>query len=863
LYKGCFFCCGKGVTAINIFTLSGEILLRDDNVNSRLNEIDGRAERTGLSFAKMGAAVLAAGAVAVGAGFGLYKLAESASNLTEAQNVVETTFKTSGKAIEAWTETTAKSAGISKTSSTQWVGFMGAMLKSSGVSETSSASMSKNLVQLTGDMSSFYNVSTSDMWEKLRAGISGETEPLKAIGINMSVANLQAYALATGIKKPYAEMSQGEQTQLRYNYLMNVTKDAQGDFGKTLSTSFANQVRVAQLNMETLGQSIGTQLLPAFNSAVTWLNGNMPAIQATVGKAFDAIKIAIGDVSTALSVVINWAEKYKEILIPLGAGIAAAAIAFGIYTLAVSAMALATTIATGATTAFAAVLAFVTSPIGIVVIAIGLLVAAIVVLYRNWDTVKAKTTEVWNSIKTFLSNTWDGIKTTAINTFNAIKTFFQDTWNSIKTTSTNVWNSIKQFFSDTWSSIKSTITSVWNSIKQLFTDVINSIVAFVKSKFAQQMADIKAIFESVRIIFSDVWDAIKQIFLGALLLIIDLVTGNFTQLKSDANNIFNNLKNDFTNIWANIKAIFLNTVQAIQTTVSQIFTGLSNFMTSLWEGIKNTASSAWNWLKTTVVNLANSIVSGATNAWNDLKNFMSSLWEGIKNTAISAWNGLKSSVINTCNSLIQGAKDTFNNLLNWFRGLPGTLSNIGSNMFNSMSNGVSSAIGGLKNTIVNGVNGAVDFIKGFPAKMLGYGRDMIQGLINGITGMLGGVTKAVSGVGDKIRSFLHFSVPDEGPLTDYESWMPDFMTGMAKGIDANKFKVIDSIKNLASGMNVNANITPTSNGTQTASVSNNGSTGESSGSNIFHVTIDAHNIKDFTDVVNIFSRLPQVVRAGG
>lgn len=532
-----FYCEIGGVIAINIFTLSGEILLRDDNVSSRLNEIDGRAERTGLSFAKMGAAVLAAGAVAVGAGFGLFKLAQSASDLTEAQNVVETTFKTSGKAIEAWATTTAKSAGISETASTQWVGFMGAMLKSSGVSEESSASMSKNLVQLTGDMSSFYNVSTSDMWEKLRAGISGETEPLKAIGINMSVANLQAYALATGIKKPYAEMTQGEQTQLRYNFLMKATADAQGDFGKTLSTSFANQVRVAQLNLETLGQSIGTKLLPIFNGAVTWLNSNMPAIQATVGQAFDTIGTAIGNVSAAVGIVIDWAVKYKEILIPLGAGIAAGTLAFGIYTLAIKAHTLYTTIATGATTAFAAVLAFVTSPIGIVVIAIGLLVAAIVVLYRNWDTVKAKTMEVWNSIKSFLVNTWE--------------------------------------------SIKSAVASGMNSVKT---------------------------------------------------------------------------------------------------------------------------------------------------------------------------------------------------------------------------------------AIVNGFNSAIAFIKSLPAQAVEWGKDFVSGLIRGITSMVGGVVDAVSGLAAKIKSFLHFSVPDEGPLTDYESWMPDFMDGLSRGIEANKYKVIDSIKGLTNNMKVNANITSSGNG---------------------------------------------------
>lgn len=246
-------------------------------------------------------AIVGLGAAAAGAAVGIFKLSEKASDLGEAQNVVESTFKTSAKAIEQWTNTTANSAGISKTASTQWSGFMGAMLKSSGLTEKSAADMSKKLVQLTGDMSSFYNIGTSDMWEKIRAGISGETEPLKALGINMSVANLEAYALSQGIKKSYKEMSQAEQTTLRYNYLMKVTADAQGDFAKTLGSSFANQVRVAQMNIQSLGMSIGKIFLPAVMNMTKGLNQTMTEINGILD---GSIKVVKGSVFGAISEII-------------------------------------------------------------------------------------------------------------------------------------------------------------------------------------------------------------------------------------------------------------------------------------------------------------------------------------------------------------------------------------------------------------------------------------------------------------------------------------------------------------------------------------------------------------------------------
>lgn len=122
-------------------------------------------------------ATLAAGTVA--AVTAAFKLAESASDLSEAQNVVQQTFKNSSDDVLAWSKTMAESAGISETAATKYVGSMGAMLKSSGLSEDAAASMAEKMVQLTGDMSSFYNLEHDDAWEKIRSGIAGETEPLK------------------------------------------------------------------------------------------------------------------------------------------------------------------------------------------------------------------------------------------------------------------------------------------------------------------------------------------------------------------------------------------------------------------------------------------------------------------------------------------------------------------------------------------------------------------------------------------------------------------------------------------------------------------------------------------------------------
>lgn len=199
---------------------------------------------------------------------------ENASNLDEVQNVVDTVFGESAKRVEEFSKSAATSFGMTELSVKQYAGSMGAMLDSMGIAETDTADMSLALVGLAGDMASFYNLDHETAWEKIRSGISGETEPLKQLGINMSVANLEAFALSQGIEKAYSEMTAAEQATLRYNYLMETTANAQGDFAKT-SDSYANQQRILSLQFENLATNIGQFLLPNLNDIIIAFNDMM------------------------------------------------------------------------------------------------------------------------------------------------------------------------------------------------------------------------------------------------------------------------------------------------------------------------------------------------------------------------------------------------------------------------------------------------------------------------------------------------------------------------------------------------------------------------------------------------------------
>lgn len=191
-----------------------------------------------------------------------------ASDLQEVQNVVDVTFGESAGTINDWSRQAATAFGLSELSAKQYTGTMGAMLKSSGIADDAIVQMSTDLVGLSGDFASFFNIANDEAFAKIRSGISGETEPLKQLGINMSVANLEAYALSQGIEKSYSAMTQAEQVTLRYNYLLSVSADAQGDFART-SDSLANQQRVTKLAIQNLGTAIGSRLVPAMTKGTT------------------------------------------------------------------------------------------------------------------------------------------------------------------------------------------------------------------------------------------------------------------------------------------------------------------------------------------------------------------------------------------------------------------------------------------------------------------------------------------------------------------------------------------------------------------------------------------------------------------
>lgn len=222
----------------------------------QLNDVADTAQSmVGTAFKKLGDII--------GKAFEFKKLVEFgktsiklASNMSEVQNMVDVTFGGMSDDINTWSQSMLSGFGLSELSAKQYASTLGAMMKNSGLTGTQMEEMAKKLTELSADMASFYNLSNDTAFEKIRSGISGETESLKQLGVSMSTANMEAFALSQGIGKSYQKMNQAEQTLLRYNYLLSVTGDSQGDFAQN-SGSWANQVKLMGERWKTFQGTMG------------------------------------------------------------------------------------------------------------------------------------------------------------------------------------------------------------------------------------------------------------------------------------------------------------------------------------------------------------------------------------------------------------------------------------------------------------------------------------------------------------------------------------------------------------------------------------------------------------------------------
>jgi TP901 family phage tail tape measure protein len=354
--------------------------------------------------------------------------------------------------------------------------------------------------------------------------------------------------------------------------------------------------------------------------------------------------------------------------------------------------------------------------------------------------------------------------------------------------------------------------------------------------------------EDFRQFWINLWENVKEVAIAV-----------WEAISSTAQAVWNGIKDFFSGLWEGIKTIFSTVVEVIKTIITTYFNIYKTIITTVLNAIKTVFTTVWNGIKTVVTTVVTAIQTFITTAWNAIKNTVTTVLNAIKTVITTVWNGIKTAVTTVVNAIKNVISTVWNGIKNTVSTVVNGIKNTVSTVFNNIKSSISGTMGNIVSVIKNGFNQAISFITSLPSKALQWGKDMIMGIVNGIKSCIGAVGDAVSSVANKIKSFLHFSVPDEGPLTDYESWMPDFMKGLAKGIEDSKRMVAKAVDGVAADMVLNPSAA-----VQEISVSGDGTVSSLQGGSINGPLIEVKemNVRSEEDIRKISQQLYRQLQQG-
>ena len=389
---------------------------------------------------------------------------------------------------------------------------------------------------------------------------------------------------------------------------------------------------------------------------------------------------------------------------------------------------------------------------------------------------------------------------------NALLANTGDTWNDLQQSITDSSGAAQQMadtqldnLSGQLTILKSALEGLAISIGELLLPYIKNIVSGIQS-FVDWLNSldegVKKVIVTVALIAAAVGPVL--IVVGKVMSSVGTIMTTIPKLVSMVKTVGSGLSSLFSIMSANPIVLIIAAIAALVAAFIYLWNtneDFRNFWINLWETIKSTCESVVTAISTFFTETWTAITTTTTEVWTAISTFFTTIWTTISTTFTTVVTTIKNFIVNAFNSIKTTITTIFNTVYTFI-----------TTIFTNIYTAVSSKITAVKTTIVNGLNAAANFVKGLASQAYSWGADIINGIVNGIKSCIGKVTSAVSNVASTIKSYLHFSVPDEGPLKDYESWMPDFMSGLAKGITDSKDLVEKAMSNVADSMDLASSI---------------------------------------------------------
>lgn len=750
----------------NVGAVDFELLLNSNPFNKGLKDTTNTIKSSGIenSLKKIGKLAVAAFSVKAIVNFGK-ECIDLGSDLTEVQNVVDVTFGSLNTEVNRFAENAITQFGLGQTVTKKYVGTFGAMAKAFNFSNKEALAMSETLTGLTGDVASFYNLSSDEAYTKLKSVFTGETETLKDLGVVMTQNALDQYALANGYGKTTSKMSEQEKVALRYKFVLDKLNIANGDFART-SDSWANQTRVLGLRFNELKATLGQGFINIFTPIVKGINMVLSKLQVLANAFKSFTEMIFGnaggdDNSSTVSNLASDASKASNAV--SGIGNSAKKSAKDLKSLASfdTAQILKKDDSDNSSSGGSGAGGSIDTSGLNLMNGIKKQASEIENILNgvNFEPLKQSFNNLREAISYFgqgcgkildgfynnylkplgnyiisdalphfLNSTAEAMKSID---FDKLKNAFDELWKSLEPYHENIGNGLLWFYDNvllklaTWT-INEVIPAFLKILKGSI-DITNKAIEDIKPIWKwfwdNVLSPITTWTGGVIVdVLNGVGDALKWIsdneiamsIIEGVAIAIGLVTGALALY-----NIAMGVCNVVTGIFAGVMAVLTSPITIVIAIIGALIAVII-LCVKHWDKIKETAQKCWEGIK---------------NAWNSagqwfndkiitpIKNFFKNLWTNVKNTASNAFNGIKNTFSNVgqwfsdkFQQAYNGITRVFSNIGNFFSGIwqriKNTFSNLGTSIGNAISNAVKSGINGVISLIERTINRAISLING-------------------------------------------------------------------------------------------------------------------------------------------------------